>query len=152
MYHYTDGGLRGVWLENGYVEHHTPYGKAVAIADLEGLTQAICLALTRKPSKLTGMEFRYLRQAMLLSQPALGQLLGVSNQSVAIWEKTGKVPKMADTTMRLIYTRFAKGDELVKNIVTAINESERFMLVLKETSRGWRAVSPSKQVKEKSSA
>ncbi len=53
MYHYTDGGLRNVWLANGYQVQKTPYGEAVAIDDLEGLTQAICTALTNNPSKLT---------------------------------------------------------------------------------------------------
>ena len=139
MYHYTDGGLRNVWLANGYREHKTPYGKAIAIDDLQGLTAAICLALSKKPSKLTGVEFRYLRTGLLLSQTSLGQMLGVTGQSVALWEKTGRVPKMADSLIRLIYTAHTRGDEQVKNIVTALNESERFTLTLKETSRGWRA-------------
>ena len=46
---------------------------------------------------------------------------------------------MADTAMRLIYTAHAKGNEQVKNIVTALNESERFMVVLSETAKGWRS-------------
>jgi DNA-binding transcriptional regulator YiaG len=143
MYQYKDGGLKNVWLTNGFKAHKTPYGEAVAIDDVDGLTTAICLALTRKPSKLTGAEFRYLRQGLMLSQPSLGQVLGVTNQAVALWEKTGKVPKMADTTMRLIYTAHAKGNEQVKNIVTALNESERFMVVLSETAKGWRSTTES---------
>jgi DNA-binding transcriptional regulator YiaG len=139
MYHYTDGGLRYVWLANGYKVQKTPYGEAVAIDDLEGLTQAICMALSKKPSKLTGAEFRYLRNGIMLSQPNLGQMLGVTGQAVALWEKTGKVPKMADTMIRLIYTAHTNGHEQVKNIVTALNESERFTVTLSETSKGWRA-------------
>jgi DNA-binding transcriptional regulator YiaG len=139
MYQYKDGGLKNVWLTNGYKVHKTPYGQAVSIDDVDGLTKAICLALTKKPSKLTGAEFRYLRQGLMMSQPSLGQVLGVTNQAVALWEKTGKVPKMADTAMRLIYTAHAKGNEQVKNIVTALNESERFMVVLSETAKGWRS-------------
>ena len=139
MYHYTDGGLRNVWLANGYRLQKTPYGQAVAIDDLEGLTQVICQALCKKTSKLTGAEFRYLRQGLMLSQPSLGQMLGVSGQSVALWEKHSKVPKMADAMIRLIYTAHTHGDERVKNIVTALNESERFTLTLSETSKGWRA-------------
>lgn len=150
MYHYTDGGLRNVWLANGYRVQKTPYGQAVAIDDLVGLTQAICQALCKKTSKLTGAEFRYVRQGLMLSQPSLGQMLGVSGQSVALWEKTGKVPKMADAMIRLIYTAHTHGDERVKNIVTALNEGERFTLTLSETSKGWRAssavVKPSKTV------
>ena len=42
MYHYTDGGLRNVWLVNGYEVRKTPFGEAVAFHDGDGLTQAIC--------------------------------------------------------------------------------------------------------------
>ena len=84
MYHYTDGGLRNVWLANGYVIKKTPYGEGVAFHNLDGLTRSICMALTRKASLLTGAEFRYIRSAgMLLSQPALGKLMGIDGQSVA---------------------------------------------------------------------
>ena len=37
MYHYTDGGLRNVWLANGYAKHSTPFGDGVAIQDLRRL-------------------------------------------------------------------------------------------------------------------
>lgn len=139
MYHYTDGGLRNVWLANGYKIQKSSYGEAVAVVDLEGLTKAICMAMTKKPSKLTGVEFRYLRNGLMLSQPNLGQMLGVSGQAVALWEKTGKVPKMADAMIRLIYTAHTHGHEQVKNIVMALNEGERFTVTLRETSKGWRA-------------
>jgi DNA-binding transcriptional regulator YiaG len=139
MYHYTDGGLRNVWLANGDRVQKTPYGEAVAIDDLQGLTQAICTAMTKKPSKLTGAEFRYLRNGLMLSQPSLGQMLGVSGQAVALWEKTGKVPKMADAMIRLVYTAHTNGHEQVKNIVTALNEGERFTVTLSDTAKGWRA-------------
>ena len=62
MYHYTDGGLRNIWLANGYEQMETPYSMAITIQDLPGLSRAICKALIRKNSKLTGAEFRYLRQ------------------------------------------------------------------------------------------
>lgn len=137
MYHYTDGGLKNVWLANGFKLHKTAYGEAVAVEDGDGLTRAIALALTKKKSKLTGVEYRFMRQAMLMSQEALGNMLGVTSQAVAIWEKTGRVTKLADTSLRLIYTAFANGDEKVKNIVTAINETERFMLIMRETPKGW---------------
>ena len=139
MYHYTDGGLQNVRLANGYRVQKTPYGEAVAIDDLEGLTQTICMTLTKKPSKLTGAEFRYLRNGLMLSQPSLGQMLGVSGQAVALWEKTGRVPKMADAMIRLFYTAHTNGHEQVKNIVTALNESERFTVTLSETAKGWQA-------------
>lgn len=144
MYHYTDAGLKNVWLTNGYQQQNTPYGRVVAVQDVEGLTLAICSALCQKPSKLTGAEFRYLRNGLMLSQPSLGQMLGVSGQAVALWEKTGRVPKMADTMMRLIYTAHTDDDARVKHIVTTLNESERFCMTLRETKRGWRATTEAK--------
>jgi hypothetical protein len=60
MYHYTDGGLRNVWLANGYEIKKTPYGEGVAFHNVDGLTRSICMALTRKASLLTGAEFRYI--------------------------------------------------------------------------------------------
>lgn len=138
MYHFTDGGLRNVWLENGFTVKQTPYGEAVSIQDLDGLTCAICTALTRKKSKLTGTEFRYLRASMLMSQAALGKGLGRTEQAVAIWEKIGRVPKFADTLIRVIYAAQANGNEKVKNIIHALNDTERTIhLVMQETPKGW---------------
>ena len=58
---------------------------------------------------------------------------------MALWEKTGRVPKMADAMIRLFYTAHTNGHEQVKNIVTALNESERFTVTLSETAKGWQA-------------
>ena len=74
MYKFSDGGLRNVWLANGFTVKKTPYGDAVAIEDVPGLANAICAALTKKPGRLTGAEFRYLRLHLRLSQKALGQI------------------------------------------------------------------------------
>jgi DNA-binding transcriptional regulator YiaG len=114
MYHYTDGGLRNVWLANGYERVETPYGKALIIQDLPGLTRAICKALIRKNSKLTGAEFRYLRQAMLMSQTSLGRTLGRTDQAIAGWEKNSKVPKFADQMLRVVYAAHVDANEQVK--------------------------------------
>ncbi len=70
MYHYTDGGLRNVWLANAYEIKKTLYGEAVAFHNLDGLTRSICMALTRKASLLTGAEFRYIRMATCPCRPA----------------------------------------------------------------------------------
>ena len=120
MYRFTDGGLRNVWLENGYTVEKTSYGEAVSIQDVPGLVQAICKALIRKKARLTGVEFRYLRQAMLMSQASLGKALGRSDQSIASWEKRGQIPKFADSVLRVLYAAHADGNEKVKNIIHAL--------------------------------
>ena len=136
MYHYTDGGLRNVWLANGYEIKKTPYGEGVAFHNVDGLTRSICMALTRKASLLTGAEFRYIRSAgMLLSQPALGKLMGIDGQSVARWEKTSKVPRWADKVVRLLYTAHAEGNE---RIAKAVERLVKQKIVVKESRGRWR--------------
>lgn len=138
MYKFTDGNLKNVWLKNGYEVKETPYGSAVSIQDVDGLVRAICNAFIRKKVKLTGSEFRYLRLAMLMSQASFGRAIGKSDQAVAIWEKSSKIPKYADTMIRVIYAAHSNGNEKVKNIVHAINDTERVIhLVMKDTSKGW---------------
>lgn len=138
MYHFTDGGLRNVWLQNGYELKDSAYEKTVSIQDIDGLVAAICVAITRKKSKLTGAEFRYLRSAMLLSQASMGKALGRTEQAVAIWEKSGRIPKYADILLRVLYAQHSNGDEKVKDIIHAMNDAERTInLVMKETSKGW---------------
>ncbi|RMW98877.1 hypothetical protein EBQ26_06110 [Allofranklinella schreckenbergeri] len=126
MYHYTDGGLRNVWLANGYTIRQTPYGEAVAIQDLEGLTQAICMALVRKEKPLTRTEFRYIRSSGLqLSQANLASTLGVDAQTVARWEKTARIPKMADKFIRLAYLEHANGNERLRSAFETLRAVER---------------------------
>ena len=141
MYHYTDGGLRNVWLANGYEIKQTPYGEGVSFHNLDGLTKSICMALTNKASLLTGAEFRYIRSAgMLLSQPALGKLMGIDGQSVARWEKTSKVPRWADKLVRLLYTAQAAGNEPIAKVVERIKIVERLVkqkIVVKESRGHW---------------
>lgn len=141
MYHYTDGGLPNVWLVNGFEVKQTPFGEAVSFHDIDGLTQAICLALTEKPGKLTGAEFRYIRSGgMLLSQPSLGKLIGIDGQSVARWEKSGRIPKWADKLVRLIYIARVQGNEPISRVIERINTVERMVkqkIVMREDRGRW---------------
>ncbi|SOZ14420.1 Hypothethical protein [Cupriavidus taiwanensis] len=141
MYHYTDGGLKNVWLVNGYKVHNTPYGEGVSIEDLDGLCVAICLALAKKSSPLTGTEFRYIRSAGLMqSQAGLAKLLGNNEQAVARWEKTGKLPCWADKLVRLLYLARAEGNTPIASVIERINAIERAekqKIVLRTAKSGW---------------
>ena len=143
MLKFDDGGLRNVWLANGYEVRKTPYGEATAIRDLDGLIHSICQALTRKGGQLTGAEFRYLRQHLRLSQASLGKLLGVSEQSVALWEKRSRIPVLADKHLRLLWTEQHEGNETIARVMQRVNDVERLIhqrLVMKTTPRkGWQA-------------
>jgi DNA-binding transcriptional regulator YiaG len=143
MHKFDDGGLRNVWLDNGFVIRKTPYGEAVAIHDLDGLIHSICAALVRKGGHLTGAEFRYLRQHLRLSQAGLGRLLGVTEQSVANWEKRSRIPVLADKHLRLMWTGKHEGNETIARVMERVNDVERLIhqrLVLRTSPRkGWQA-------------
>lgn len=142
MYQYTDGGLSNVWLANGFEIHQTPFGEAVSFHDIDGLTEAICLALTAKVCGLTGAEFRYIRSAgMLLSQDALGQQIGTQGQTIARWEKRDSVPRWADKLIRLYYTAHARGNEPIRRVVERVKTVERLLnqkIVIEESRGHWK--------------
>jgi len=144
MLHYTDGGLKNVWLQNGFEIRKTPYGKGVAIHDVDGLTTAICLALTNKSSLLTGLEFRYMRSSgMLLSQAGLASMMGVDAQTVARWEKHGRLPKWADKLVRVLFIAHVDGDQTISSVMARITTVERLIhqkIVVREVrNKGWKS-------------
>ncbi len=142
MHRFDDSGLRNVWLVNGYEVVKTPYGKGVSYRDIDGLIRTICAALGKKTGRLSGVEFRYLRLHLRLSQRALAKLLGNTEQSVANWEKSGRVPLWADKHLRILWQAAQHGDETVRRVVARLNDVERLVnqrIVVEETRRGWRS-------------
>lgn len=140
MYHYTDGGLRNVWLKNGYEVKDTPYGKGVSFRDLDGLVKVICLAIVNKQSKITGAEFRYVRSSMLLSQKTLGQMLGYTEQAIAKWEKTGKIPKTVEFYFRSIYIARHNGNQKISTMIDTANIIDRIAntkIIVSEKGNKW---------------
>lgn len=105
MYHYTSCGLDNVFLRNGFTRKETPYGAAVSIEDIEGLHLAIASDLLRQKTPLTGAQFRFLRKEQDLTQAEIGAILGVTEQTIACWEKQRDthVQRMADIAMRAYY-------------------------------------------------
>ncbi len=136
-YHYTESGLTNVWLANGYTIRKTKYGEGVSIQDSEGLHRALARALSNKP-RLTGTEVRFLRKEMGLSQRGLGELLGVTDQAVALWERKGRLPKTADRLLRLIYVEHDKGNAPIRTTIERINDmdSQDHEQIIAETARG----------------
>ena len=138
-YHYTESGLRNIWLDSGFKIVETNYGKGVSIHDVEGLHRAIGNALAKK-SHITGAELRFLRKEMDMSQRALGLLLGTVDQAVAKWEKSGRVPKTADRMVRLIYLEHIGGNIPIRSTIERINDTDREeyeRMTAEEGSNGW---------------
>lgn len=140
MYHYTECGLDNVWLENGYTMHRTPYGKGVSIDGADGLHTVLVAEILRKKGRMTGKELRFLRTHLTLSQDNLGKCLGATEQSVSLWERTGKVPAATDALVRLLVIERARGNDKVTAILNRINDVDRLVnqkIVAKETHKKW---------------
>src|SRR6185312_4284350 len=110
---------------NGYKEESTPYGSIVAIENVRGLHQAIGLQLTAKPARFSGTEIRFLRKELELSQQSLGELLGVSAQSVAAWEKSkGRITSPSDRLLRILVSESYKGNVKVRQLIDCLNQRD----------------------------
>jgi DNA-binding transcriptional regulator YiaG len=139
-YRYTESGLTNVWLANGYTIRKTKYGEGVSIHDADGLHRALARALSDKP-RLTGTEVRFLRKEMGLSQRGLGELMGVTDQAVSLWERKGRLPTTADRLLRLIYVEHDRGNAPIRTTIQRINamdSQDREQIIAEEAKGGWK--------------
>ncbi len=141
MYQYKECGLDNVWLANGYELVETAYGPGVSVIAADKLLEQIAAHLVRKPSRLSGKEFRFLRVELGLSQGAMAKVQGVSEQNVSLWERRGKVPKANDALLRLCYLGHAAGDASLKSSLEQIMTVERLVhqrIVATAGRKGWK--------------
>lgn len=139
-YLYTESGLTHVWLANGFTLRKSKYGPGVSIHNVGGLHRALARALSQKPL-LTGAEVRFLRKEMGMSQHGLGELLGVTGQTVALWERKGRLPKSVDRLLRLIYVEHDKGNAPIVSFIERLNELDQqdHERIIAETAKdGWK--------------
>lgn len=143
-FHYKSCGLSNVFLLNGYEIRELEGARAVAIHDLQGLHLAIAEQMIDKPAPLTGAEFRFLRAEMDFSQKALADLLGVSDQAIAKWEKgqTQSIPHGSDALIRLfarerLLLRQGSVFEFVREMSELDEHIDDSRLELTETEAGW---------------
>lgn len=108
-YRYRESGLDRVVL-TGIRVFVCPgcHGEFPEIPNIVGLHRSIASALARKPSQLTGAEFRFLRKEIGLKAKDLARQIGTTNVNLSRWE-TGDTPinPAADRLVRLLYTLHA---------------------------------------------
>ena len=148
LYQYKGCGLPNVYLQNGFEKRKTGYGEAISIRNVEGLHEAIADHLVLKPGPLTADEFRYLRAFLEMSQKKLGELFGISDQTIANWEKgnTGIV-RAAETLLRMLVREHRGGNVAVRQFVERVNEADRQQhlesLTFRQSRNAWRCESHS---------
>lgn len=147
MHHYTECGLDNVWLESGYRLHKTAYGNAISIDLADSLHSAIAFVLSGKAGQITGKELRFLRVFLSMSPIDFGSVVGSADQSVSLWERTGKVPHSADIIIRMLIlerigmqTSFSRIIELVSR---SGSKSPAGRLGFKLTRAKWRVAESS---------
>ena len=72
--------------------------------------------------------------------------MGNDGQSIARWEKSGKVPRWADKLVRLLYAAHAQGNEPICRVMDRIKTVERIVkqrIVVQEERGHWTPTSES---------
>lgn len=143
-YHAKGFGLPNVWLHNGVtIEHHPVHGELVTIENLKGLHRAIGILLAAKSGPLTGGEFRFLRKQMAFTQEQLGEIMSVTDQTIANYEKEITAPPQASAHMKMLYLisvlRNYMPQAQIKKVLAAIIEGRRRDIVApSRVAEGWR--------------
>lgn len=82
--------------------------REAVVPAFDGLNSAMASVLARKPGRLSGSEFRYLRSFLGLSGRDLARLLGASPATVSRWEQeAAPVGTQVDKLMRVLAARHA---------------------------------------------
>jgi DNA-binding transcriptional regulator YiaG len=143
MYKYTECGLEGVKLKNGFEEYETEHGKGVGIHDLEGLHAAIGRHLVCNKAVLSGAEVRFLRKELELSQVELANFFGVGESSVRAYESDRtQISGPADRILRVLYLEMVDGEgevrQLLERLATLNREMYHLEIKLEDTPDGWK--------------
>jgi len=125
---YTACGLDNIYLGNGFSIGKTSRGRVVRIEDMQGLHRAIGEMLVRQKRSLVGVELRFLRQELGLSQSRLAGMLGESEQSVARREKREKQwkrPTAQERIIRYMYEQYIEGsNETLSEFLNFLGEPD----------------------------
>jgi DNA-binding transcriptional regulator YiaG len=121
MWHYTQCGLDNVWLDGGYEVKDTPYGKAVAVHDVDGLHALLARQLARDAGPLTGKQFRFLRSWLGMTQEALAGMMGVTVGALSLWERKDSVPRINEKLLRLMVLAKVDGNTPLHDAIERVN-------------------------------
>lgn len=118
-YHYVESGLPNIWLRNGFsVEEDADYGRLVTFHNLHHLHDAIGLHIISVDRPLDPKEFRFLRKRMAKTQRALADDFGVSDQTIANYEKgETEIPKLTDRAIRRDFLFYILPDDVKTAVV-----------------------------------
>lgn len=139
--HYTACGLDSVFLGSGYDVFDTSEGRGVRIRNLDGLHCAIGEYLAAHKKTLHGKELRYLRKHMDLTQVQLGDIIGLSSQQVARWEKDHcDISGAAESLLRVLFMEHLRKTISVRGLLVELegcDDSAEDSATFVATDDGW---------------
>lgn len=125
MYHYTESGLPNVYLVNGFTVETLGGEEYTSIDDMNGLHKTIAKAIIDSPKPLTHQEFRFLRIEMNVSQKTLGTRFGVTEQTIARYEKgESSIPRTTDAALRSLYMESQQKNNPVSYFLDLLADTE----------------------------
>lgn len=150
-FHYTQCGLDDVYLLGGITLRDTAYGKSFNIKNLDALHTTIGCTLVRDRKTLRAQDVRFLRKQLSVTQDELGQMIGVSGQQVARYEKgETPIPNAPEMLLRLRFVASIMPDrETIKHLKEIVAHIEAMLLAdemvprkicLQATGDKWKAV------------
>lgn len=142
MYHYNESGLSNVFLKNGYTSECIDDEQYISIDDINGLHQALSLSIIKRHTPLTHEEFRFLRLELNLSQKLLATRFGVSEQTIARYEKNSSViPRTTDVSLRSLYMEKKLKNYSVSYFLDRLSEhdqsAEAYVIKMEEINENW---------------
>lgn len=101
MHQFPASPLDMVWLRNGFSCEQAHGRTTVKYQRVRELLEALLRAIVLKPARLNGKEIAYVRRSLDFSQERLAALLGVSEQTVSLWERgSHSIQDGLDTLLR----------------------------------------------------
>lgn len=141
-FRYLACGLDNVFLTSGYVRKERGGQWVTAVEDADGLYRAIAKHLVLRRKELRGKEVRFLRKHLGLTQAELGELLGVTDQTIARYEKEETAFEgAANILLRLLVAGKEAGAIDPIKLVEEIRQSDDAVsddLVLTHEDHEWR--------------
>ncbi len=145
-FHYTNIGLDYIFLLNGYeIEEDESGDLSYSIHNAEYLHEAIAQAIITQLPNLRGMELRFLRSLLHLSQENMAKCLRRTRDAIAKLEAKPRdeLPDQTDALLRLLVMGHLKKDLTVGKMLKILHEVEDFQekeIFLKKTNDHWQSV------------
>ena len=139
LFHYTQSGLDYVYLSGGVIHEKNEYGDFFTIKDIDNLHHLIGHEIITSPRPLRGQELRFLRSLIDCSQKTLGELMGVTRDTLAKHEadRNKQLPGPMDRMLRVIYVNRTGNNKALQEIMRLLDEiaEQEYQRDLKLTHR-----------------